>query len=76
MDVLALYAQRFDAAERAAKARLWDTLCRHFLQRYVAADSTVLDLGAAGGDREARREGLGCAGRLVHNSNRWRRARG
>lgn len=46
MDEQALYAQRFDPAERAAKARLWAVLCQDVLQRYVAPDAAVLDLGA------------------------------
>ena len=46
MDETALYAQRFDHAARAAKARLWAVLCGDLLQRYVAADAAVLDLGA------------------------------
>jgi SAM-dependent methyltransferase len=41
-----LYDQRFSAAERTAKARLWAVLCKDFLQRYVAAGDAVLDLGA------------------------------
>ena len=41
-----LYDQRFSAAERAAKARLWAVLCSDFLQRYVAPADSVLDLGA------------------------------
>lgn len=48
MDEQALYAQRFDAAERAAKARLWAVLCADFLQRWVPLDAAVLDLGAGG----------------------------
>lgn len=48
MDEPALYAQRFDAEERRAKAALWAVLCGDFLQRYVAADAAVLDLGAGG----------------------------
>lgn len=46
MDGRALYDRRFSAAERAAKARLWDVLCRDFLQRYVRLDDAVLDVGA------------------------------
>jgi SAM-dependent methyltransferase len=46
VDEPALYAQRFDAEERRAKAALWAVLCADFLQRYVAADAAVLDLGA------------------------------
>lgn len=42
----ALYDQRFDPAERRAKARVWAVLCRDFFQRYVGPDDAVLDLGA------------------------------
>jgi len=41
-----LYEQRFDPAERHAKARVWDVLCRDFFQRYVRESDAVLDLGA------------------------------
>ncbi len=41
-----IYANRFPEAERAAKARLWRTLCDAFFSRYVPADGTVLDIGA------------------------------
>ncbi|MEO6810496.1 MAG: class I SAM-dependent methyltransferase [Isosphaeraceae bacterium] len=41
-----LYANRFSESERAAKARLWQTLCDAFFARYVPRDGTVLDLGA------------------------------
>ena len=41
-----LYDTRFDPGEQAAKARLWEVLCRDFFQRYVAPADTVLDLGA------------------------------
>ena len=46
MDAPALYAHRFDAAERAAKARVWAVLCAEFFQRWVGPQATVLDLGA------------------------------
>jgi SAM-dependent methyltransferase len=42
----ALYEHRFDAATRAAKARVWTVLCRDFFQRWVRSTDTVLDLGA------------------------------
>jgi len=45
-DLARLYAVRFSDAERARKERLWQVLCRGFLQRYVPADATVLDIGA------------------------------
>ena len=45
-----LYAARFPEADRAAKDAVWQVLCRHFLQRYVGADDTVLDLGAGFGE--------------------------
>jgi SAM-dependent methyltransferase len=41
-----LYDLRFDPADRARKARVWEVLCRDFFQRYVHADDTVLDVGA------------------------------
>jgi SAM-dependent methyltransferase len=46
VDAPALYAHRFDPAERAAKARVWAVLCADFFQRYVRPDDHVLDLGA------------------------------
>jgi SAM-dependent methyltransferase len=46
VDAPALYAHRFDDADRAAKARVWAVLCSDFLQRYVPRDASVLDLGA------------------------------
>lgn len=46
MDAPALYAHRFDQAERAAKARVWAVLCADFFQRYVRPDDHLLDLGA------------------------------
>jgi SAM-dependent methyltransferase len=45
-DLARLYASRFPEAERAAKARLWRTICEAFLGRYVASGATVLDVGA------------------------------
>lgn len=41
-----IYANRFPDRERAAKARLWRTLCSSFFARYVPAGGTVLDVGA------------------------------
>ena len=46
MDARELYEHRFDAAERAAKARVWAVLCEGFFQRYIGPNDTVLDLGA------------------------------
>lgn len=46
MGATELYDQRFNPAERAAKARLWAVLCGDFLQQYVAPGDAVLDLGA------------------------------
>ena len=42
----ALYEQRFDPAERRAKAAVWQVLCADFFQRYVRDSDAVLDLGA------------------------------
>jgi SAM-dependent methyltransferase len=41
-----LYANRFSEPERAAKARLWRTLCDAHFSRLVPAQGTVLDVGA------------------------------
>jgi len=41
-----LYDTRFSAEERRAKDAIWRVLCEDFFQRFVAPDSTVLDLGA------------------------------
>ena len=46
LDLDLLYGERFDRREAEAKARVWHTLCRHFFQRYVGDDETVVDLGA------------------------------
>ncbi|MCP4899025.1 MAG: class I SAM-dependent methyltransferase [bacterium] len=45
-DVADLYERRFDPSAQASKLRVWRVLCRHFFQRYVSAEDTVLDLGA------------------------------
>lgn len=45
-DLTALYNRRFNSEELADKQVLWTTLCRHFLERYIEPDATVLDLGA------------------------------
>ena len=41
-----IYGHRFDDAELAAKARLWQTLCEAYFQQFVPATGTVLDLGS------------------------------
>jgi SAM-dependent methyltransferase len=46
VDADVLYDHRFDAAERAAKARVWAVLCEDFFQRWVGPNDRVLDLGA------------------------------
>jgi SAM-dependent methyltransferase len=45
-DLDRIYANRFPAAERQAKARLWTVLCDAFFARYVPSTGTVLDIGA------------------------------
>jgi len=42
----AMYARRFTADERLAKARVWRVLCQSYFARYVSPTSTVLDVGA------------------------------
>ena len=46
MDLQGVYRRRFPTEDLAAKDAIWRVLCRHFFQRYVPVDATVLDLGA------------------------------
>ena len=46
----ALYRTRFSSAERAWKDRMWQVLCRRFLQGYVGRDAVVLDLACGLGE--------------------------
>jgi SAM-dependent methyltransferase len=41
-----IYENRFPSSERAERARLWETICRSFFDRYVPPGGTVLDVGA------------------------------
>jgi SAM-dependent methyltransferase len=41
-----LYQQRFPETELAQKNAIWKVLCEDFFQRRVAADATVVDIGA------------------------------
>lgn len=41
-----IYRQRFGAEERASRNGVWRVLCRHFFQRFVPPEATVLDLAA------------------------------
>ncbi len=41
---------RFSAAERRARDRVWEVLCREFFQRYVRPTDTTLDLGCGFGE--------------------------
>jgi dolichol-phosphate mannosyltransferase len=46
MDLTRLYRHRFDAAERARKARLWEVLYARVFARLIHPEDTVVDLGA------------------------------
>lgn len=46
----AIYRHRFPEAERRAKERVWQVLCRHFFQKYVRETDTILDLGCGFGE--------------------------
>lgn len=46
MRVEQLYRNRFGDTERLQKNKIWSVLCSVFFQRYIAADSIVLDIGA------------------------------
>jgi SAM-dependent methyltransferase len=45
MDVQTIYERRF-ADSLAFRRQMWDVLCRQFFQRYVPAESTVVEIGA------------------------------
>lgn len=45
-----LYAARFTPVQRASKDALWDVLVRHFLQRFVPANATVVDIAGGYGE--------------------------
>src|SRR5262245_40993137 len=45
-----LYRNRFSAADRKAKERIWQVLCRHFFQKYVQETDMVLDLACGFGE--------------------------
>jgi SAM-dependent methyltransferase len=49
-ELRALYDYRFSEAERQQKDRLWQVLCRQFLQRYVPTEGTVLDIACGLGE--------------------------
>ena len=45
-----LYRNRFSPEQRQVRDRVWETLCRHFFQRYVREGDTTLDLGCGFGE--------------------------
>jgi len=45
-----LYAGRFTEEQRSAKARMWAVLVDRFLQRYIPAESTVVDIAGGYGE--------------------------
>ena len=49
-EVKRLYRHRFSAQEQAQKDRVWQVLVKHFFQRYIATDATVLDLACGYGE--------------------------
>lgn len=44
-----LYGHRFSADDQRRREAAWQVLCHDFLQRYVRADATVIDVGAGDG---------------------------
>jgi SAM-dependent methyltransferase len=46
MDLKQLYRNRFDEADRARKARVWEVLYRRVFGRWIRPEDTVVDLGA------------------------------
>lgn len=46
IDIRKLYDTRFTTLERVRKKRLWEILCRNFLQKFIKNSDVVIDLGA------------------------------
>ncbi len=46
MDVTEIYRNRFDEADRARKARVWDVLYSRVFGKWIRPTDTVMDLGA------------------------------
>lgn len=45
-----IYRQRFDSEDRRAKDKVWAVIVADYLQRWVEADDTVLDVGSGFGE--------------------------
>ena len=58
-DLDRLYHTRFSYAENCAREGVWRVLCQHFLQRWVAHEASVLDLGC-GFEKFTRHIKAGC----------------
>jgi len=46
IDIKRLYDARFTTLERVRKKRLWEILCKNFLQQFIKDKDVVVDLGA------------------------------
>lgn len=46
IDIKRLYDKRFTTIERVRKKKLWEILCKDFLQKFIDKNDTVVDLGA------------------------------
>jgi len=42
----AIYRQRFTRADEVVRQGIWEVLCKHWIQRYIPTNATVLDLAA------------------------------
>jgi SAM-dependent methyltransferase len=49
-DLASLYRFRFKEADLPGKMRIWQALCKGFLQQFVPAESTVLDVACGYGE--------------------------
>lgn len=45
-----IYGHRFSEQDRARKDRIWEVLCRHYFQQFVAPSDTVLDIACGQGE--------------------------
>lgn len=45
-----LYRTRFPEADREAREKMWQVLCRHFFQKFIGGTDTILELGCGFGE--------------------------
>jgi ubiquinone/menaquinone biosynthesis C-methylase UbiE len=49
-DLKILYGHRFAEKERAQKDKIWQVLCKHYFQQFIAPNDSVLDIACGQGE--------------------------